>query len=204
MGEHEILVARNSVRFDQPSSSPASRSAIGTERRGRQVGLAVVGVLAAHERVARPDPLCDPVDVAPAQPEQLGLAQPRHRGSEDHAHAAPGRAHPVEAAATGPAPFAGRLRLPDRRLRRGSPAAPRRAPRPSGTAGRDRRRRRAGDRASRAPHGVLAHPAAVDRVLEDRVRESSTRCERVFGESSFLEHRGGDRFDVGPGHVGYG
>jgi hypothetical protein len=40
-------------------------------------------VLAANERVAHPDPPSGPVDVAPAQPQELGLAKPRNRGGED-------------------------------------------------------------------------------------------------------------------------
>ena len=60
-----------SVRWDQRSSSPTSRSAIGTERRVDRSDLPSRRVLAAHECVADADALRGPVDVAPAQPQEL-------------------------------------------------------------------------------------------------------------------------------------
>jgi hypothetical protein len=71
------------VRFDQRSSSPASGSAISTDR-FVEVGLPVVGVLAADIGVALADSLRDPIDISPPQTEQLGLAQSGHRRGEDH------------------------------------------------------------------------------------------------------------------------
>lgn len=47
-------------------------------------------------------------------------------------------------------------------------------------------------------NGVLGRPAAVDRVLEDRVHERDDVAHRLRGEAG-VEHRRGDGLDVGDG-----
>jgi hypothetical protein len=66
MGEDELVVAAEAVRFDQRSSSSARSAAIGTERLVDSSDFPR-GVLSAHVPLAHPDTLRSPVDIAPAQ-----------------------------------------------------------------------------------------------------------------------------------------
>jgi hypothetical protein len=137
---------------------------------GREVGLALARVLATNERVAHADPLGLPVDITPAQAQQLRLTQSGQRRDQDD--------DPQH-----------RSQDIGRRRRRPAPTAPRRRglaqdhlvgdrtndPMQLG----DRQEQQVGIGVARAPslgtggaaHRVLGRPTLVDRVLEDRVQE---------------------------------
>lgn len=83
MREHEIV--RFAVHRPQPPRLQRRRQPVGHRHRPprAQVRLALARVLAPHPRVTHPDPLRAEVDIAPAQPEQLRLPQPRHPRHQD-------------------------------------------------------------------------------------------------------------------------
>lgn len=83
VGEDEVVVG--AVCGAARPRLEGARGPVGHRDRAprREVGLAIGGMLAAHERVAHPDALRAPVDVAPAQAEELALAQAAKRRDED-------------------------------------------------------------------------------------------------------------------------
>jgi hypothetical protein len=150
-------------------------------------------VLAADERVANADPPGRPIDVAPAQPKQLGLAQPGHRRGQyqdpqDRSKNVRGRRWRGTRAAR-----ACRLRLAiddtvGNRAQDGIELSH----------GQELEIRAgvalsAALRPSSAPDRILGHPARLDRMLEDRMQDVARR----LGLSASRKHRLGQRLNVG-------
>jgi hypothetical protein len=158
-------------------------------------------VLASDVGVADADSLCLPVDVAPAQPEQLRLTDAGHRRHEDHdaKHGAEqlGRWWRGRPRATA----AGRCWLTDHdvirdrsdhRLKLGN-----------------RQELQVGRRVTtsaplgscRSPHRVLVDPAAIETVLHDRMKKAEDVAHGLRAEAG-SEHPVRERLNVGGRDLG--
>ena len=190
--EHELAIP--AILGALGPSIQLARKPVGHRHRApcRQVRLAIRGVLTPHERVADTDALSSPIDIPPAQPEQLRLAQTGHRSSQHHnAQHRPKdirwrrRRRAATAAASG-------RRCPHHDLARNRPQHHLELVEgqeleievhvtPTPTTG-----------ARGTADWVLAHPAAIDRVLDDRVQEAQDVADRLRREA-IGEHRRRER-----------
>ncbi len=158
-------------------------------------------MLAADHHLTDPQALHGPIEIAPAQAEQLGLPQPgQRRGADDHAQH---RAEHVRGRGWG----AARPALPERlRLADDDPVRDRAD---HGLELLHREELQVGvgvagapaPRTGRAPDGVLFRPLHVDRVLEDTV-EHRQRVPHGLRREAFGDHRLAEAFDVAPGDAG--
>ncbi len=195
VGEDEIVVAV--VGGPLGPAVQFAREAVGHRHRPsrRELGLALARVLAANEGVAYSDSLYRPVDVAPAETEQLALPKAGHRcGQDDDAEhwaehvwwwrwcgtwaAATRRRRHAGDGLVGDGAEHGLELLDAEELQVGL-----------GVSGS------AAAWAGRAAHGVLADEATVERLLEDRVQERHYVADGLW-RAAALEHRRREGLDV--------